>query len=407
MSEQIVLTDDLLRRAFAQRMAHSASPLLLERVVATAATTPQQRAPRISRRPWRRSAGEPTGGLRLAFPSRVPAFAAGVAVLVVAVLGVLAIRPPGNGPGSTPTPAPTTSPVPSPTATPVPAATPETVLLGELRAQRLRLGNDVAPIDVAVAFDSVWIADIHANDVRRFDPVTFRELARIPVAGGPAWFAEAGGALWVTTQNGVGIHRIDPATNTVVADVGDVPPCAAPVVMDDGTIWQSFCDGDVYLHIDPRANAVLDEVPAEGHRFLVRTDPSLFVLGSDGVAAFDPAGPTWETIPGTADLANADVLFGNGDALYAIVSGGVVKIDAATGERQNLFANADPQGVTFGADDKLWVTTSQRGVLQIDPVTGSELQAVLITSGADIAREDASILWVTDFNNSSLWRVEL
>ena len=57
-------------------------------------------------------------------------------------------------------------------------------VLGGRAALRLSLGRDVAPIDLISAFDSIWIADIHANEVRRYDPTTMAEQARIPVSGG-------------------------------------------------------------------------------------------------------------------------------------------------------------------------------------------------------------------------------
>ena len=53
MNDRIVLTDDLLRRALTQRMAHAPSPVLLERIVSGAKASAQERAP-WSWLPWRR-----------------------------------------------------------------------------------------------------------------------------------------------------------------------------------------------------------------------------------------------------------------------------------------------------------------------------------------------------------------
>ena len=73
--------------------------------------------------------------------------------------------------------------------------------LGTLSARSLSLGTDAAPIAVTEAFGSIWVANIHANEVRRYDPATMAEQARIDVPSA-AWFAVADGALWVTHQNG-------------------------------------------------------------------------------------------------------------------------------------------------------------------------------------------------------------
>ncbi len=197
-------------------------------------------------------------------------FASGLAgaaaiVLVVVTMGIV-LSQTGTGPGTTATPTPTPSPSPShpsprsPSAPPSPAPT----TLGTLSARSLVAGHRLRPRSrVTEAFGSIWVANIHANEVRRYDPATMAELARIDVPSA-AWFAVADGALWVTHQNGTGLSRIDPASNTVVANVGDVPPCAEPVVAFD-SVWQSACDARVILRIDPATNEVQDSIPSDGH----------------------------------------------------------------------------------------------------------------------------------------------
>ena len=165
-------------------------------------------------------------------------------VLVVVGLG-LALRPSGTGPGTTghppgsPSQSPISTPSPTPSAIPTPTASlgPVATGIGTLSAQSLSLGIDAGPISVTEAFGSIWLADIHANDIRRYDPTTFAELARIP-APGAAWFAQADNALWVTNQTGTGLHRIDPQTNAEATQVGAAPPCGAPVVAF-GSLWQA------------------------------------------------------------------------------------------------------------------------------------------------------------------------
>src|SRR5438128_1627259 len=102
-------------------------------------------------------------------------------------------------------------------------------------------------------------------------------VARIPVPRA-AWSAVADDARWVTSQTGTGLTRIDPATNTVVAHAGDVPPCSAPVVAFD-SIWQAACDADVVLQIDPARNAIVKTIPAQGHVFLVLAANRLIPVG--------------------------------------------------------------------------------------------------------------------------------
>jgi DNA-binding beta-propeller fold protein YncE len=391
MNDRPILTDDMLRRALQQRMAHAASPLLLERIVAGAGATSQDRTPGAWLRG--RGAGRPWIGM--------PALAGVVAALVVAVAVVLTFRPAVTGPGGTPSPLPS----PTPLATVLPAPTPEAIPLGAADALRLPLGSDVAPIDVAIAFGSVWTANIHANDVRRFDLVTMEERARIPVPGGPAWFTVADGALWVTSQNGDGINRIDPATDTVVATIGDAPPCAAPAVVDDGSIWQAACDGNVFLHIDPATNALTEAVPADGRLFLVAARGLLVTVGPAGLDRLDPATGTFTSIPGTTDVLTPEALASDGENVYVTLFGRLLRIDPETGERLELYAGSDGQSVSF-VDGRAWLATSLNGVIELDLATGQEIRTVPITGNPAVPREDAGVLWVTDFDNSFLWRIE-
>src|SRR5690349_5787922 len=114
---------------------------------------------------------------------------------------------------------PVASPIPSPTAL-APLPSPRATTLDGLSAQVVRLGADAGPIDVVGAFGSIWVANIHSNDVNRLDGTTLAQQARVPAGTGPAWFATTETGVWVTNQLGAGLALIDPATNSAVATVG-------------------------------------------------------------------------------------------------------------------------------------------------------------------------------------------
>ena len=200
--------------------------------------------------------------------------------------------------------------------------------LGTLSARSLSLGTDAAPIDVTEAFGSIWVANIHANEVRRYDPATMAELARIDVSGA-AWFAVAEDALWVTRQNDTGLSRIDPASNEVVAVVGAVPPCGAPVVAFD-SLWQSACDAGVILRIDPATNEVQDEIPSDGHLFLTFAGDRLIALAPDGLASLDPESGTFTPLP-NPDVAGAEILASDGDTVWVPTPTSLLRVDPASG----------------------------------------------------------------------------
>ena len=404
MNEQLQLTDDLLRRALAQRMAYDVPPRLLDRVVSGAAEVAQERAPR-----WRSlgavQAGQPARGW-----APLPAFAGLAAAVVVALAAILAFRAAVVGPGGTPPPS--ASPSPTPTApvapTVIPEPTPEARQLGEHAAVRLHLGTGfeaVDPIGLAFADGSIWTADIHGNDVRRFDPATLELQARVPMvspAGGPAWFASTADALWVSNQLGNGVTRIDPAANAVVDTFGTGGTCGAPVVAFS-SVWQSLCDADTFLRIDPETNEVRT-IPANGHDFLVLAGETLVTTSADGLATLDP--DTFELQPLPYDIPNLRQLLGaDAQALWALVDTGVVRVDAVSGETLATFPYVDARAVAIG-DGRAWLTVGPLGAVEIDLATNQELQTIPVEGSPLVPLEASGALWVTDLDNSNLWRIE-
>jgi hypothetical protein len=334
---------------------------------------------------------------------RRAAFAGALAIVLVVVALGLAVRPSGPGPGTfgSPSASPASTSSPTPSATPAP--TPQATVLGTLTASRLDLGVNVAPISVTDAFGSIWVADIHAGDVRRYEPATMRELARIPVPGA-AWFAVADGALWVTQQTGTGLTRIDPATNIVVAHVGDVPPCGAPVVVGR-TLWQAACDADVFLRIDPLKNTVVDRIPAQGHGFLILAGGELITTGPDGLASFDPATRTFRTIANPAGRL-PDFVASDGTTVWVKNSAGIARIDPTDGRTLAAISGPEAQAISF-AGDHAWLAVTRKGVLEVDLATNQVTRTIPVLPEPLVPLEAGGALWVTDFSDNALWRIDL
>ncbi|HEY3334032.1 MAG TPA: hypothetical protein VGK16_02255 [Candidatus Limnocylindrales bacterium] len=339
---------------------------------------------------------------------RASAFAGAIGILVVVVGLAFVLRPGVTGPGTLvrPSPSPSLSASPSATASASPfvrpSPTPVPTVLGSTAARRLGLGDNAGPIEVTEAFGSIWVADIHGNDVRRYDPATMREVARIP-ARGAAWFAVADGALWVTNQMSVGLTRIDPATNTVVARVGDVPPCGAPVVAFD-SIWQSACDAGVFLRIDPATNTVAETIPAAGHLFLALAGGQLVTTGPEGLATLDPDTGAFTPIVSAAPTDPA-IVTSDGNAVWVVNASAVVGINPADGRTVGRLDAAEPQAISF-AGDRAWVTLRHGGVLEVDRATMKVTRTIPVPGYPLVPLESAGVLWVTDFESSALWRIE-
>ena len=384
MNQTIQLTDDLLEAALVARMRHAPSQALFDRIASATARTPQARAPHR----WLR------GGPRVAVGTGMPALVsvAATAIAVVLLFTVLRATPPEPGASPTPTPAETRVSVP----------TPEARLFGDSSGLRIRLGAGAAPIDVIAAFDSIWTADSRAGEVSRVDPVSFERIARVPVSGEPAWFVVADNALWVTDQTS-GIVRIEPSTSTASAAIGGASPCGAPVLAG-GDIWAWACDDDLYVRIDPVANAVVDRIPAQGHRWLAAVGGQLITVGSDGLAILDPRTRSFTRI-GAGAGAGGRLLGSDGASLWVALNQAVERVDATDGRVIASLPYLGAQAMAF-AGDHAWLTVDNRGVLKIDLATSSVVQTIPLLPSPQVPLEAAGALWVTDFNNSDLWRIQ-
>src|SRR6185503_8068221 len=139
-------------------------------------------------------------------------------VLPLLVVGCGSGAPaPVASPATTPSPPASQFLTPSPsirlrTQAPSPTPLPEPVdsTVDGVAVRTLERGPLSAPIDVVVAFGSVWVANHHGDSVTRVDPSCVTSLATIQTGTWPGWFAVAEDAVWVSTQNSVGMTRVDP-----------------------------------------------------------------------------------------------------------------------------------------------------------------------------------------------------
>jgi hypothetical protein len=90
-----------------------------------------------------------------------------------------------------------------------------------------------AATGVAAGGGSVWVVDPLASEIVRVDEDTGEPVARIPLSN-PAEIAFGFGSLWAV--EGVGVTRIDAATNRVVARV-EMPGSVTALTVGDDAVW--------------------------------------------------------------------------------------------------------------------------------------------------------------------------
>jgi YVTN family beta-propeller protein len=267
------------------------------------------------------------------------------------------------------------------------------------------LGPDAAPIDVVVAFGSVWVANHHSDDVVRIDPATGAEEARIPFTDGtgPAWFAVADDGVWITRQNTMGIAHIDPETNELDPNqAGNLPPCGPPTV-GLGAVWYLACDTGQMVRIDLES-FYMTMVAAPDLSNPIAIDDHLYAVGLEGVVRLGDDGETWEPVA-AIDGPGRSIGFAGG-TLWVAIQGAVQRIDLATGQVVASIPMNSP-GVMSAGSEEVWLTHEAPGPLEHIRIADNTVLEPLETSESPVAVwTDGSTVWMTDFNTSDLWRID-
>lgn len=286
-----------------------------------------------------------------------------------------------------------------------PQPTPVATTAGDHPALIADLGIDAAPIDVVVAFGSVWVANHHSDDVVRIDPATGLEQARIAFTDGtgPAWLAVADDGVWVTRQNHEGAARIDPETNELDPNqAGSLPPCGPPAIALEA-VWYFACDTGQMVRID-LATGDASQIDAEDLSNPIAVDEALYAVGPEGVVRLADDGETWTLVGGCCGIP-----FGYaGGTIWLIDQDQVVRVDPTTGQAVTIPLAATG---TMGAGSEVAWFTPREGVSgplqQVRIADNAILEPLQTSQSPTVVRVDGTTLWVTDFSASDLWRVDL
>ena len=65
-----------------------------------------------------------------------------------------------------------------------------------------RINGSVSPINVGLAFGSLWVSDLDARSILRIDPRTRQIIGILPVSGIPVLLTVGLGAVWVRDDTG-------------------------------------------------------------------------------------------------------------------------------------------------------------------------------------------------------------
>ena len=336
-----------------------------------------------------------------------------VAVLAVALTFGLISRPTQSISG-TPSPTPIASASPSPFPFPsaviveptasipvsgvIDMATDGTriwVLTDDSRLMRIdpRTDSIVATVALApAAYQSVagdanglWVTNWDAGTLLRFDPVTLRSIASIPVSSdissSPKGLLVSGGVVWVADTHRGSVARFDPSTNRLVATtvVGPAGPSGPNwLAAGGGSIWTGVPNIGAIARINATTNVLEATIPVGG------PDASCGGLATIATAV-------WATSCGGGNV--------------------VTQIDPAT---NTIAATVDLGGDGYGfglVGERLWVSPAKGQLARLDPINHVADRVIApgpaFASGGTGILEAAGSVWIDDWTANRLLRLPL
>jgi len=172
----------------------------------------------------------------------------------------------------------------------------------------------------------------------------------------------------LTDKKGV-LTRIDPASNTAVAQVQVPPGSFSCVLGEDGAIWVSSTENNLVSRVDPKTNMVTDKIA-------VGPEPRFLTAGG---------GSIWTLNQGDGTISRVDV---NARKRITNIE---VGIPGTGGE------------IAFG-EGYVWATLFEIPISQIDPATDKVVHQ-WFGPGGDSIRAGFGTVWLSNLSQGTLWRI--
>lgn len=224
---------------------------------------------------------------------------------------------------------------------------------------------------LAVGHGSLWVPCCGDGSLVRVDLASNEITTKLALAaandeGGLSADARV---VWMPTEQGTSLARVNPVSNTVEARI-PLPPGSFAAASGFGAVWVSCTHQNSVLRIDAVSNQVLATISVgRSPRFLAAGLGAVWVLNQDDgtVSRLDPGS---NRVISVIDVQPPG-------------SGG----DITTGEGM------------------VWVAFLGQPLSRIDPAT-NQVTARFIGKGGDAVRAGLGSVWLSSFGLQELWRID-
>jgi len=224
---------------------------------------------------------------------------------------------------------------------------------------------------LAADFGSLWVPNCGDTTISRVDLKSAAIAATMKIGIGESEGSIVAGAdsVWIVTDAKGTLARIDPATNTVVAEIY-VPSGSYGIAFGEGGVWVTSTAHDSVTRVDPHTNLIVETIP-------VGKAPRFVTAGLGGV---------WTLNQGDGSVSRIDPKTNKVVATIEVgVPGGGGEISAGEGS--------------------VWVTAFQFPLSRIDPATNTVVQQ-FFGEGGDSVRAGLGWIWLSNLRAGNVWRLD-
>ena len=202
---------------------------------------------------------------------------------------------------------------------------------------------------------------------------SLKPSATIKVGGTADWVLIADDAVWVASTNPHAVHRIDPATNTIVATVTLSGEACSGLASGFASIWIPLCGKKPELvRIDAAKNAISATLPI----------PPAGREG--GITAF-------------------------GDSVWMVTdkNGTLSRIDPSTNSVRQKISIPPGSYNPISSHGIVWITGVESGVLTaVDAITGKVLESVPVGPRPRFLTSGGGFIWTLNQGDGTVSRVD-
>jgi virginiamycin B lyase len=234
---------------------------------------------------------------------------------------------------------------------------------------------------LTAGFGSIWVPSCGDKTLGRVDVKTNSLAATLPIAPAESegGIATSDDAVWLVTdwsgkETQGRLSRIDPKTNSVVAEI-EVPQGSAAVVYGDGAVWVTSPAKSVVTRVDARTNKVTDTISTgPGPRFETFGGGAVWTL-NQGDGTISRVDTKTRKVAATIEVgipgSGGEIAYGLGHVWATVFQIPISEIDPSTNQVVRQWTGDGGDSIRAGHGSVFLSNLRAHNVYRIDP---SQLQ---------------------------------